>query len=213
MPTFDVRSPESFKPGVMILAAGMSTRMGRPKILLPWNDSTIIGHLIGLYRTFEFVQLAIVTYRDDQALIEELDRLRFPSDARIFNPESMPDMFSSVLCGIRWKGWREDVTHFVIVLGDQPQVKASTISDLMDFARNQPRNICQPRAGERNGHPVILPRTLAPELSSGKYLHLKEAINENSGMVRTLQTEDSGVNDDIDTPADYREAKNRYLSE
>ena len=197
----------------MILAAGKSTRMGRPKLLLPWNESTIIGHLIALYQTINFVQLAIVCYKDDYTLIEELDRLRFPSDARIFNPESTPDMFSSVVCGIRWKGWRENITHFAIVLGDQPQVKASTIRSLMDFARDHPRNICQPRAGERNGHPVILPRTLTPEVSSGRYLHLKDVINVNSGLVRTLQTEDLGVNDDIDTPAEYLEAKSRYPSE
>ena len=41
------RSAErSFSVGVVILAAGRSARMGRPKLLLPWGETSVLGHLI-----------------------------------------------------------------------------------------------------------------------------------------------------------------------
>ncbi len=49
--------------GVIILGAGASSRMGTPKLLLPWRDTTIIGHLISQWRELGAAQIAVVLRR------------------------------------------------------------------------------------------------------------------------------------------------------
>ena len=109
--------------GVVILAAGRSRRMGRPKLLLPWAKTTVLGHLLGQWQTFGAKQVAVVCAVGDQAIQGELDRLGFPAANRIFNPAPDRGMFSSVQCAAQWAGWQQGLTHWAIVLGDQPLVR------------------------------------------------------------------------------------------
>ncbi len=46
--------------GVVILGAGASSRMGRPKLLLPWGATTIVGHLLEQWQTLGAAQIAVV---------------------------------------------------------------------------------------------------------------------------------------------------------
>ena len=195
------------KHGALILAGGRSERMKRPKLLLPWNDTTIIGHLIRIYGTLPIAQVAVVHYAGDTALRAELNRLEVSENERIPNPESTPEMFSSVVTGIQWTGWHADLTHLTIVLGDQPQIARSTVSRLLDFSGEHPEHICQPSAAGRRGHPVILPRGLAERVAGGKYRHLKEALREYADRVLLLPVGDASVTRDIDTPAEYSAAR------
>src|SRR5436309_4018491 len=119
--------PTSFALGVVILAAGRSTRMGRPKMLLPWGDTSVIGHLISEWRALEVGQVAVVRAADDAVLQLELDRLGFSLADCILNPTPERGMFSSVQCAARWSGWKAGLTHWAIVLGDQPQISRETL--------------------------------------------------------------------------------------
>ena len=195
------------KYGALILAGGRSERMKRPKLLLPWKDTTIVGHLIRIYGTLRIAQLTVVHYAGDSALKAELDRLAISENQRVSNPESTPEMFSSIVAGIRWTGWQADLTHLVIVLGDQPQIARSTVARLLDFSRKHPEHICQPTALGRRGHPVILPRGLAETVAGGSYRHLKEALGECADRVKLLPVDDTSVTTDIDTPAEYSAAR------
>src|SRR6267143_6254739 len=109
--------------GVIILAAGASSRMGKPKLLLPWGKTSVIGHLIGQWRELGAEQIAVVTAAGDHALGEELDRLAFPTAARIENPAPELGMFSSIQCAARRPGWKMSLTHWALALGDQPHLR------------------------------------------------------------------------------------------
>ena len=93
--------------GVAILAAGLSTRMGRPKMLLPWAGTTVIGHLIAQWQALAASQIAVVCGAGDSAMQIELDRLSFSAKERILNPEPEAEMFSSIQCAARWTGWED----------------------------------------------------------------------------------------------------------
>src|SRR5271169_6647644 len=88
--------------GVVILGAGASSRMGRPKLLLPWKDTTIVGHLIRQWRGLGARQIAVVHRPGDAPLAAELDRLDFPAKDRIVNPQPERGMFSSIVCAAEW---------------------------------------------------------------------------------------------------------------
>ena len=63
------RSAErSFSVGVVILAAGRSARMGRPKLLLPWGETSVLGHLIKQWQALGARQIAVVCAPGDQAI-------------------------------------------------------------------------------------------------------------------------------------------------
>ena len=92
--------------GVVILGAGASARMGRPKLLLPWRDTTVIGQLLAQWREIGAGQIAMVLRANDDALEAELDRLNFSRSDRIENPQPERGMFSSIVCAANWDGWR-----------------------------------------------------------------------------------------------------------
>src|SRR3989442_15619712 len=110
--------PAPFSLGVVLLAAGRSRRMGRPKLLLPWGKTSVIGHLIGRWQELGAQQIAVVCAAGEPSIQEELDRLRFSRANRISNPAPERGMFSSIQCAARWFGWEAGLTHWAIVLGD-----------------------------------------------------------------------------------------------
>src|ERR1035438_3730535 len=69
--------------GVIILGAGASSRMGRPKLLLPWRDTTVIGEIVRQWRELGTAQIAVVHRPNDAPFAAELDRLNFPRANRI----------------------------------------------------------------------------------------------------------------------------------
>src|SRR5436305_8040524 len=112
-------APQTVSLGVVILAAGASSRMGRPKLLLPWRGTSVIGHLIAQWKKAGAEQIAVVTAAGGEGVHQELDRLEFPNELRILNPTPETGMFGSIQCAACWAGWKEGLSHWVIVLGDQ----------------------------------------------------------------------------------------------
>ena len=117
--------------GVVILGAGASSRMGRPKLLLPWRDTTVMGHLLKQWRELGAAQIGIVLRPQDASLAAELDRLGLPRVYRIENPQPERGMFSSILCAAVWPGWKDEIATWAIVLGDQPHLRPETLRQLL----------------------------------------------------------------------------------
>jgi molybdenum cofactor cytidylyltransferase len=189
--------------GVLILAAGASSRMGQPKLLLPWGGTSVLGHLIGQWKDLRAVEIATVAATGDQAVGAELDRLDFPKANRVVNPAPQRGMFSSIQCGERWSGWSAELTHWVIVLGDQPHLRPETLRALLDFACKQSNRVCQPSRRGRPRHPVVLPKTVFAALRDSRVETLKEFLQTLSYGASLCELDDPGLDFDVDTPADY----------
>lgn len=196
--------------GVLILAAGASSRMGRPKLLLPWGGTTILGSLLAAWRALGARQIAVVRAAGNDALSAELDRLGFHASQVILNPAPERGMFSSIQCAARWTGWEPGLTHFPIVLGDQPHVSKTTLRSLLDFAAAHPANICQPARGGRGRHPVVLPATAFSRLAGTKAENLRQFRNEAHEGLALWESDDAGLDLDLDQPADYERALKEF---
>jgi len=192
--------------GVVILAAGASSRMGKPKLLLPWGDTSVLGYLIGQWEALGAKQIAVVHGTDDKAIGSELDRLGFPVANRIANPKPGRGMFSSVQCAAPWGGWNSALTHWVIALGDQPHLRRETLRQLMDFADSWPDRICQPSRCGRLRHPVVLPKAIFERLKDSREETLKQFLQNNASAVAVREMDDPGLDFDMDTPADYEKS-------
>lgn len=192
--------------GAIILGAGASSRMGRPKLLLPWGPTSVVGHLIKLWRTVGANQVAIVCASNDEAMQRELHRLEVPENARITNPQPERGMFSSIQCAARWEGWAPELTHWAVVLGDQPHVPASTLRSLLTFATANPDRICQPSRHGRPRHPVILPRQAFVLLAGSTAPDLRAFLKAHAEPVALCDLDDAALDLDLDHPADYEKA-------
>ena len=196
-----------FSFGVIILAAGGSTRMGRAKLLLPWGETTVLGHLLRLWTELGARQTGVVCAADASAIREELARLRFPDEQRIVNPAPERGMFGSIRCAAAWPGWNLELTHWVITLGDQPHLQRETLRRLLDFGRANPDRVCQPLRGGRRRHPVLLPRREFAELKTTSAADLKQFLAERETQPAGFESADAGLDFDMDTPADYERAR------
>jgi molybdenum cofactor cytidylyltransferase len=192
--------------GVVILAAGRSARMGRPKLLLPWGDTSVLGHQIRVWQQLGAGQVAVVCAAAEVAIRTELDRLNFPEDARIFNPEPERGMFNSIQCAAQWSGWRANIARMAVVLGDQPHVRFETLQALLEFSARHANQVCQPRAFGRSRHPVILPKEVFARLHGSAAASLKEFLQAGSLETAACDSTDPGLEFDLDTPADYARA-------
>jgi molybdenum cofactor cytidylyltransferase len=186
----------------LILAAGASSRMGQPKLLLPWHDKTILAHLIHQWTALGASQIAAVI-EPHSPLVAELDR--FPSVDRIVNPHPHRGMFSSVQSAACWTAWQEP-THVVIALGDQAHVRLATLEALIHFAAANPDCICQLSRNGRPRHPVVIPNRIFWALGHATEQNLKEFLQVRESQRKILESGDPALDLDIDTPEDYEKA-------
>jgi molybdenum cofactor cytidylyltransferase len=211
------------KIGVVILGAGASSRMGRPKLLLPWDDTTVIGQILRQWSELGVAQIAVVHRPNDEALVEASKREELKRSAAstlqhfnaathcIVNPQPELGMFSSILCAAKWHGWRGDISSWAIALGDQPHLQTNTLRLLLAQVARNVDAICQPVSGGHAGHPVILPRSVFAELKHSRAGTLKDFLKPFAGRCVQCPVEDAGLLLDLDRPEDYDKAVKLHL--
>ena len=123
---FDIMSMRLHLAAI-ILAAGRARRMGKPKLLCPGTvrPSSPTRSKPGATSTAPTaisVDVRIVVGARPDPIQDELDRLHFPETSRIINATPDDGMFSSIRCAARAQ-WPDELTHFAIILGDQPHLK------------------------------------------------------------------------------------------
>jgi len=189
--------------GVVILAAGASTRMGRCKLLLPWGDKTILTHLLGQWRSAGAAQIAPVIDPSNQLVRKALEDAGFSSSDWIENSSPQMGMFSSLQEASRWTGWLSTLTHWIISLGDQPHIQISTLCLLLDAARKNPTRICQPALHGHAAHPIVLPARNFRQLAQSETADLRTYVRMCEALRLRFQVEDAGVCEDLNTPEEY----------
>jgi len=189
--------------GVVILAAGASTRMGARKLLLPWGEKTILTHLLDQWRSIGAAQIAPVIDPSNQPLRKALAHAGFSPSDWIENRSPQLGMFSSLQEASRWTGWLSTLTHWIISLGDQPHIQISTLRLLLDAARENPTRICQPALNGHTAHPIILPASNFRELAQNNVPDLRTYIRSREALRLRVPVKDAGVSGDLDTPEDY----------
>ncbi len=203
--------PKVLRRGVVILAAGRSTRMGRPKMLLPWAEGSVIAHLVSTWLRLPVRQIAVVCAEDDLPLQTELNRIRFPAANWIFNPAPERGMFSSIQCAARWSGWQPQLTHWAIALGDQPHLSLETLARLLRFASERQEQVCQPALEGHPCHPVILAKARFLEIAQSQRGTFKEFLAAHSPAL--CEINDPGLGFDMDRPEDYERLRQMQQGE
>ncbi|MEO6846550.1 MAG: nucleotidyltransferase family protein [Chthoniobacterales bacterium] len=193
--------------GVVILGAGASRRMGTCKLLLPWGNGSILQHLLAQWKDVGITQIAPVVNPANLPLRHALQAVGFSSALWIENYEPDRGMFSSLQEAARWGGWEKSLTHWIVSLGDQPQIRNSTLHELLAFAKKNPTKICQPEFEGRGAHPIILPVIEFHALAQTHVSDFRTFIRERESLRLRMAVDDPGVLGDLDTPEDYERWK------
>jgi molybdenum cofactor cytidylyltransferase len=184
----------------VVLAAGLSTRMGGPKAMLPFGGKTVLQTVVGSLLEVDLEGIMVV-------LGHRADEIRASLAGRpvgvCVNPRFRQGMFSSVLFGI--SSLPESADAALIVLGDQPHIGAGVVRQVVAAYRDGDCGIVIPTHQGRRGHPALVDvRKYGPEIAGLSGAEgLKPVMRGHPQDTLELPVTDEGILRDIDTPEDY----------
>ena len=182
----------------LILAAGLSRRMGRPKLLLELEGRPIIRHAVERVVSAGIRCVLVVAGPEHGALVRALDGL----DVRfVVNPVPEAGQGSSVSVGV--KALPPETTAVLIALGDQPRVPPQVIPALLDALKLPGKTIAAPRYADGLGNPVLFAASVLPELLVLPGDRGARAVVERDPARLAVVEIASPMPRDIDTPEDY----------
>jgi molybdenum cofactor cytidylyltransferase len=180
----------------LVLAAGGSKRLGRPKQLLPYGQATLLDHVLDTARSCSFDQLLCVI---GGAAGDVRSTVDFGGVEVVENPDFGEGCSSSIAAALHAVDSRCEV--LVLMLGDQPGVTAGTVAKLLAERGGAPIAACAYSDGR--GHPLAFSRSLFPELES---LHGDKAVwklLDRHDAVAADVPVDGAIPRDVDTWEDY----------
>ena len=186
----------------VVLAAGLSRRMGEAKLLLPVDGRPIVRHAVEGVRAAGLDPVLVVTGPDPAAIEAALAGL----DARIVvNPAPEAGQAGSVRAGVA--ALPATVDTVLIALGDQPLLAPDIIPALLAAHRASDRPIVAPRYQDGPGNPVLFDRAVFPELLALEGDRgARPVIARDPARVEWV-TLDRPMPPDVDTPADYEKIR------
>ena len=187
--------------GAIVLAAGLSTRMGSPKMLLKWGSTTVIEQVVDSLNQAGVDEVVVVA----GALYEEIKKLLDKRDVIVVvNPNYRNgEMTDSLQTGL--SELSQSTAAAMIVLGDQPFVSPKTMRTLTQAFEKTSHNIVMPSINNRRGHPWIIRRILWDEIMELQApLTMRDFMRSNQEDIHYVLVEDENIVKDMDTPEDYR---------
>ena len=189
----------------IILSAGLSSRLGDFKPLLPLGEELILERIISLYRSAGVPDIRVVAgYRAGEVMA-----LAGRCGARpVFNPDFAEGMFSSIIAGV--SDLLPDCAGFFIHPVDLPLVRRQTLNDLQNAFNQRKASICYPTFLETRGHPPLISgihvKALKTPTGQGS---LREFLNGHEADAMNVPVVDQYILKDIDRPEDYAWALGR----
>ncbi|MCC6389190.1 MAG: nucleotidyltransferase family protein [Bryobacterales bacterium] len=182
----------------VILAAGASRRMGRPKALLSIGGETFVDRLTRVFQS-SCAEVIVVLGHHAAAIRPLIQR----TAAIAVNSDPGRGQLSSLQCALALLPPSADAFLFTPV--DCPSVSESTVRSLLEALAARPDSLLAiPRYQERRGHPVACRASLAREfLSLPPTAQAREVVHRYVDRTIYLDTDDPGILVDIDDPQAY----------
>ncbi len=187
--------------GAIVLAAGLSRRMGQPKMVLPWGDGTVVEQVVKTLQFAGAADLVVVTGGAHDAVEKALagQAVKIAYNPRYDNGE----MLASLQVGLREANPEWDA--FLLALGDQPQMRVEVVRQVMDAYQESAARLVVPSYQMRRGHPWLVGRELWEELLAYQApLTMRDFLNRHKAEIHYVNVGTDSILMDLDTPEDYR---------
>ena len=212
----------------IVLAAGLSARMGRPKLLLPYGERTVVEQVVSVLLASPSGEVLVVTGHEREAVERAL--AGWPVRA-VFNPDyATGEMLSSVQVGLGAASAESRAA--LLAVGDMPAVEVGVVAQLVAAYTNLPESPVLPAPASpcgpgseakdplsgrcsddyvyipsyqmRAGHPVLVPRSYwLAILALPRGASLRSVWQAEGSRIQWVTVDTPSVLRDMDTPADY----------
>jgi molybdenum cofactor cytidylyltransferase len=189
----------------IVLAAGGSTRMGRPKALLLAGEHTFVRTILDTLRDAGIGDAVVVVRAGDEAVIAEVAASGF--GRTVVNPRPEAGQLSSLITGLDAIDG-PGIDGVLVTLVDVPWITAATVRTLLGRATASGAAVLRAVHQGRHGHPVIFKRRLFDALRHADPSAGAKAVLR-ANRIEDVEVPDPGVAEDIDTPEDYARVRPR----
>lgn len=184
----------------VVLAAGLSRRMGVQKLLLPFGNKTVIGHIIDQLLASTVDEIHVVVGHQAERISRELSG---QAVSIVNNPNYKSGMLSSVRCGLQ--SLPEKCRAVMVVLGDQPSITTELIDQMLQSFATTEKSILVPLYKGKRGHPILFSSLYRDEiLTQHGDVGLRGLLHGHSNDIFELAVSTASVLCDMDCPEDYR---------
>ena len=187
----------------VILSAGESSRMGRPKALLPIDGVRFVEKIVAALKSTDVGNIIVVLGHNGEEMRQKISDLPVTI---LINQYYMQGQLSSLQVAIRHlESSGSPVDGILVHLVDHPYIDAKLVNLMIKRFKETKKLIVVPRFQGRRGHPVIFARALFAELlAAATDQGAKPVVHAHREDTLEVDTDDKGVLIDIDTPEEYR---------
>jgi molybdenum cofactor cytidylyltransferase len=187
----------------VVLSAGESSRMGRPKALLPIEGQRFIERIIRVIGKSRVGRTIVVLGHHADQLRSQIEHL--PVEV-VINPDYHKGQLSSLHTAIRHIEKDDRCDAMLVHLVDHPFIDVALVDALIERFYETKKLIVLPRYRGKRGHPVIFSRELFQELLDAALDQgAKAVVNAHRQETLEIEWQDEGITLDIDTPELYRQ--------
>jgi molybdenum cofactor cytidylyltransferase len=184
----------------IVLAAGLSRRMGVQKLLLPFGGKTVIAHIVDQLLAGTVDKVYVVTGHQADRISGELSGRPV---SIVYNRGYESGMLSSVRCGLRALPQR--CRAVLVALGDQPSITSALVDLMLQSFETAEKRILVPFYNGRRGHPILFSGVYREEiLTQYDDVGLRGLLHAHPDEVFELTVSTACVLSDMDYPEDYQ---------
>lgn len=188
---------------VIVLAAGESSRMRQPKQLLPWGDTTLLGHAIKVAQDSVAQDVYVVLGAHAQTIQEQLDLSHIKC---ILNNDWKKGLGTSIACAVQHLAHAQKAYDgLLFMLGDQPLIDTQVLNTMIRTFSEGEKGMVATKYPQGNGTPVLFCK---------KYFGALMELNGDKGAKEIIANNDDvialaldGKVTDLDTYAAYKQLK------
>ena len=197
----------STRCAIILLAAGSSSRMGKPKQLLRYNNDTFLSHILNISIELNAGKVIVVLGSNAELLEKELNDKRI---FKVINNKWIEGIASSIRCGLNaLDGVEPSCENVIFLTCDQPFVSASLLNDLINMHKKTGKPIVASSYKNTLGIPALFHKNLFRELKELKGdTGAKKIILKHSELVAEIPFPLGSI--DIDTIDDYKALNNTF---
>ena len=187
----------------VVLSAGESSRMGRPKALLPIEGQKFIERIIRVIGQSRVGRTVVVLGHHADELRGQIEHLPIQI---VVNPDYQRGQLSSLQVAIRHIKNDDRCDGMLVHLVDHPFIDVPLVDVLIETFYETKKLVVVPRHKGKRGHPVIFSRDLFEELLNAPIGQgAKAVVNAHREETLEIEWQDQGITLDIDTPELYRQ--------